>query len=83
MAVTVMQRREMKYLMDERQTAYLRRRLEGHLQVDEYGLTTTAGGNLSIRDVNGDVWITPSGSGTEPKPYEAKMNGKPASFVAQ
>ena len=42
MAVTVMQRREMKYLMDERQTAYLRRRLEGHLQVDEYGLTTIA-----------------------------------------
>ncbi|MCL1795319.1 MAG: class II aldolase/adducin family protein [Clostridia bacterium] len=26
-----------------------------------YGLTTTSGGNLSIRDENGDIWITPSG----------------------
>ena len=26
-----------------------------------YGMTTTSGGNLSIRDQNGDVWITPSG----------------------
>ncbi|MDD2393706.1 MAG: class II aldolase/adducin family protein [Eubacteriales bacterium] len=25
------------------------------------GMTTTSGGNLSIRDENGDVWITPSG----------------------
>ena len=24
-------------------------------------MTTTSGGNLSIRDDNGDVWITPSG----------------------
>lgn len=26
-----------------------------------YGMTTTSGGNLSIRDGNGDVWITPAG----------------------
>ena len=26
-----------------------------------YGMTTTSGGNLSIRDKNGDVWITPAG----------------------
>ena len=26
-----------------------------------YGLTTTSGGNLSIHDDNGDIWITPSG----------------------
>ncbi len=26
-----------------------------------YGMTTTSGGNLSIRDENGDIWITPSG----------------------
>lgn len=26
-----------------------------------YGMTTTSGGNLSIRDEDGDVWITPSG----------------------
>ena len=25
-----------------------------------YGMTTTSGGNLSIRDANGDIWITPS-----------------------
>ncbi|SHH42831.1 L-fuculose-phosphate aldolase [Clostridium grantii DSM 8605] len=24
-----------------------------------YGMTTTSGGNLSIRDKNGDIWITP------------------------
>jgi len=27
----------------------------------EYGMTTTSGGNLSIREPNGDIWITPSG----------------------
>ncbi len=26
-----------------------------------YGMTTTSGGNLSIMDENGDVWITPAG----------------------
>jgi L-fuculose-phosphate aldolase len=26
-----------------------------------YGMTTTSGGNLSIRDEDGDVWITPAG----------------------
>lgn len=26
-----------------------------------YGMTTTSGGNLSILDDNGDIWITPSG----------------------
>jgi len=25
------------------------------------GMTTTSGGNISIRDGNGDIWITPSG----------------------
>lgn len=25
------------------------------------GMTTTSGGNLSVRDANGDIWITPSG----------------------
>ena len=25
------------------------------------GMTTTSGGNISIRDQNGDIWITPSG----------------------
>jgi L-fuculose-phosphate aldolase len=26
-----------------------------------YGMTTTSGGNLSIRDESGDIWITPGG----------------------
>jgi L-fuculose-phosphate aldolase len=26
-----------------------------------YGMTTTSGGNLSIKDENCDVWITPAG----------------------
>lgn len=30
-------------------------------RIYEYGMTTTSGGNLSIRDDNGDIWITPSG----------------------
>ncbi len=30
-------------------------------RVYHYGMTTTSGGNLSIRDTNGDIWITPAG----------------------
>ena len=30
-------------------------------RIYEYGMTTTSGGNLSICDENGDIWITPSG----------------------
>src|SRR5437868_12373704 len=29
-------------------------------RIYQYRMTTTSGGNLSIRDSNGDVWITPS-----------------------
>ena len=29
-------------------------------RIYQYGMTTTSGGNLSIRDDNGDIWITPS-----------------------
>lgn len=29
-------------------------------RIYKYGMTTTSGGNLSIRDENGDIWITPS-----------------------
>ena len=28
-------------------------------RIYSYGMTTTSGGNLSIKDENGDVWITP------------------------
>ena len=30
-------------------------------RIYKYGMTTTSGGNLSIRDEDGDIWITPSG----------------------
>jgi L-fuculose-phosphate aldolase len=30
-------------------------------RIYHYGITTTSGGNLSIRDNNGNVWITPAG----------------------
>ena len=30
-------------------------------RIYQYGMTTTSGGNLSILDENGDIWITPSG----------------------
>lgn len=29
-------------------------------RIYRYRMTTTSGGNLSIRDVNGDIWITPA-----------------------
>jgi L-fuculose-phosphate aldolase len=31
-------------------------------RIYRYGMTTTSGGNLSIRDDNGDLWITPGGT---------------------
>ena len=40
--ISVMQRVEMKYLLDARQTAFLQRSLEGHMEVDAFGLTTIA-----------------------------------------
>ncbi len=42
MAAMVMQRYELKYLMDAGQADALRRRLEGRMQIDEYGLTSIA-----------------------------------------
>ena len=40
--IVVMKRYELKYLMNAEQTAYLRSRLEGHMQVDQFGLTSIA-----------------------------------------
>ncbi len=40
--IVVMKRYELKYLMNAEQTAYLRARLEGHMQVDQFGLTSIA-----------------------------------------
>ena len=39
---SVMKRVEMKYLLSAEQTAWLRARLEGHVEVDEFGLTSIA-----------------------------------------
>ena len=41
-AIKVMKRYELKYLMDKKQTAALRKALKGHMQIDAYGLTTIA-----------------------------------------
>ncbi len=30
-------------------------------RIYQSGMTTTSGGNISIKDTNGDIWITPSG----------------------
>ncbi|MBQ6568683.1 MAG: polyphosphate polymerase domain-containing protein [Clostridia bacterium] len=42
MAINVMQRYEMKYLLSDRQTDFLRERLEGNMQADGYGKTSIA-----------------------------------------
>ncbi len=40
--IAVMKRYELKYLLNAEQTAYLKKRLEGHMQVDQFGLTSIA-----------------------------------------
>ena len=42
MAITVMKRYELKYLLSGAQTDYLRRRLKGHMEADAFGLTSIA-----------------------------------------
>ena len=42
MAITVMKRYELKYLLNAAQTEYLRERLKGHMEVDMYGKTSIA-----------------------------------------
>ncbi len=42
MAITVMKRYELKYLLSAAQTEYLRERLKGHMEVDQYGKTSIA-----------------------------------------
>jgi len=42
MAIEVMKRYELKYLLNGEQTRYLRDRLVGHMEVDEFGLTSIA-----------------------------------------
>ena len=40
--IVVMKRYELKYLLDSAQTDYLVKRLEGHMQLDQYGRTSIA-----------------------------------------
>jgi len=42
LAITVMKRYELKYLLSREQTDYLRKRLAGHMEVDKYGKTSIA-----------------------------------------
>ena len=42
MAITVMKRYELKYLLTAEQTVFLRERLKGHMEVDQYGKTSIA-----------------------------------------
>ena len=42
MAITVMQRYEMKYLLDSGQTDYLRRMIKSRMQIDRFGVTSIA-----------------------------------------
>ncbi len=42
MAITVMKRYELKYLLDAAQTEYLRERLKGRMEADSYGKTSIA-----------------------------------------
>ena len=42
MAITVMKRYELKYLLDAGQTDFLRERLKAHMEVDQYGKTSIA-----------------------------------------
>ena len=42
MAITVMKRYELKYLLTAEQTDFLRERLKGHMEVDQYGKTSIA-----------------------------------------
>lgn len=42
MAITVMQRYELKYLLNAEQTAFLVEKLKGHMEADKYGKTSIA-----------------------------------------
>ena len=45
-----------EYMHPRQQIVTIMRRVYG------YGMTTTSGGNISIRDESGDIWITPGGT---------------------
>ena len=40
--IVVMKRYELKYILTKEQTAFLREKLKGHMEVDQYGLTSIA-----------------------------------------
>jgi ribulose-5-phosphate 4-epimerase/fuculose-1-phosphate aldolase len=45
-----------EYIHPREQLVTIMRRVYG------YGMTTTSGGNISVRDESGDIWITPGGT---------------------
>ncbi|HVP18191.1 MAG TPA: class II aldolase/adducin family protein [Spirochaetia bacterium] len=45
-----------EYMHPREQLVTIMRRVYG------YGMTTTSGGNISVRDESGDIWITPGGT---------------------
>jgi L-fuculose-phosphate aldolase len=53
-------------------------------RIYRYGMTTTSGGNLSIRDDVGDIWITPGGTDKgvmKPSDVVRLHDGKPVDTV--
>lgn len=42
MAITVMKRYELKYLLNADQTEFLKKKLVGHMEIDQFGLTSIA-----------------------------------------
>ncbi len=50
MAINVMKRYELKYLLNGEQTEFLQERLKGHMEVDKYGLTSIASMYYDTRD---------------------------------
>jgi len=53
-------------------------------RIYRYGMTTTSGGNLSIRDDDGDIWITPGGTDKgvmRPSDVVRLHDGKPVDTV--
>ena len=55
--IAVMKRCEMKYLLDAEKTAYLKDHLEGHMQVDAFGLSSIA--SLYFDTEGNHCWTKP------------------------
>ena len=60
-----------EYMHPRQQIVTIMKRVYG------YGMTTTSGGNISIKDESGDIWITPGGTdkGVMAEPDVVRMRG--------